>query len=59
MTAQYQHTKFGYNYRMTDISAAIGRVQLKKLDDFNTRRREIAMTYNAHLSEYVKLPKNR
>ena len=59
MTAQYQHTEFGYNYRMTDISAAIGRVQLKKLDDFNTRRREIAMTYNAHLSEYVKVPKNR
>ena len=27
MTAQYQHTEFGYNYRMTDISAAIGREQ--------------------------------
>ena len=34
MTAQYQHSEFGYNYRMTDISAAIGRVQLNKLDAF-------------------------
>ena len=59
MTAQYQHTEFGYNYRMTDISAAIGRVQLAKLDEFNTRRREIAMAYNTSLSEYVKVPKNR
>ena len=59
MSAQYQHTQFGYNYRMTDISAAIGRVQLSKLEAFNTRRREIAMAYNTSLSEYVKVPKNR
>ena len=42
MSAQYQHTEFGYNYRMTDISAAIGREQLKKLPNFSFRRREIA-----------------
>jgi perosamine synthetase len=59
MTAQYQHTEFGYNYRMTDISAAIGRVQLTKLDKFNSRRREIADKYNTSLSKYVKIPKNR
>ena len=59
MTAQYQHTEFGYNYRMTDISAAIGRVQLTKLQGFNTRRREIAKIYNDKLSKYVKVPKNR
>ena len=59
MSAQYQHTEFGYNYRMTDISAAIGRVQLKRLPSFNTRRREIAMIYNEHLSQYVQVPKNR
>ena len=34
MSAQYQHTEFGYNYRMTDISAAIGREQLKKLPKY-------------------------
>ena len=59
MTAQYQHTEFGYNYRMTDISAAIGRVQLTKLDEFNSRRREIADKYNASFSKYVKVPENR
>ena len=59
MTAQYQHTEFGYNYRMTDISAAIGRVQLTKLDKFNFRRREIADKYNTSLSKYVKVPENR
>ena len=59
MTAQYQHSEFGYNYRMTDISAAIGRVQLTKLDKFNSRRREIANKYNASFSKYVKVPENR
>ena len=59
MTAQYQHSELGYNYRMTDISAAIGRVQLNKLDAFNSRRREIANIYNEKLSKYVKVPDNR
>ena len=59
MSAQYQHTEFGYNYRMTDISAAIGREQLKKLPGFNARRREIAEMYNSELSELVMTPKNR
>ena len=37
---KYLHTVLGYNYRMTDISAAIGIVQLKKLDKFNLRRKK-------------------
>src|SRR5690606_5869102 len=35
----------GYNYRMTDIQAAIGRQQLKRLDHIVARRRELAQTY--------------
>ena len=35
----------GYNYRMTDIQAAIGRVQLKRLNELINRRREIAHNY--------------
>ena len=59
MTAQYQHTEFGYNYRMTDISAAIGRVQLSKLKTFNSKRQEIAERYNVAFSKYVSVPENR
>lgn len=41
----------GYNFRMTDAQAAVGLVQLAKLDGFNRRRQEIADTYRARLSK--------
>jgi len=41
----------GWKYNMTDIQAAIGLVQLKKLDKMNERRREIAYYYNKRLVE--------
>jgi perosamine synthetase len=41
-TGKYHHVSLGYNYRMTEISAAIGRVQLRKLEGFNKKRRENA-----------------
>ena len=47
---KYLHTSLGYNYRMTDIGAALGIVQLKKLEKFNLRRRKNAEFYNASLS---------
>lgn len=47
---KYLHTRLGYNYRLTDIGAAIGIVQLKKLEKFNQRRRKNAEFYNANLS---------
>ena len=47
---KYLHTVLGYNYRMTDIAAAIGIVQLKKLDKFNLRRKKNAEYYAANLS---------
>ncbi|MGQ9582435.1 MAG: DegT/DnrJ/EryC1/StrS family aminotransferase [Thermoplasmatota archaeon] len=37
--SRYEHVVIGYNYRMNDISAAIGIEQLKKLNTFNERRR--------------------
>jgi len=40
----------GYNFRLTDAQAAVGLVQLAKLDEFNRRRREIAARYTAGLS---------
>jgi perosamine synthetase len=42
-----EYRELGYNYRMTDIQAAIGIVQLGKLDALIARRREIARAYDA------------
>lgn len=46
----YDHIMLGYNYRMTNIEAAIGLAQLEKLNAFNDRRRECAAYYDSHLS---------
>lgn len=42
----YEMQELGYNYRMTDIQAALGCSQLKKLPRFVARRRKIAAMYN-------------
>jgi dTDP-4-amino-4,6-dideoxygalactose transaminase len=47
----YEHTEIGFNYRMSNILAAIGRSQLAKLDDFITRRREIRRMYMEAFSD--------
>ncbi|MFA4859382.1 DegT/DnrJ/EryC1/StrS family aminotransferase [Methanoregula sp.] len=55
---KYLHTRLGYNYRMTDMAAALGIVQLKKLDKFNLRRRKNAEYYNTNLTaKGLVLPK--
>ena len=41
----YQHTELGYNYRMSNILAGIGRGQLRVLPDRVARRKEIYLTY--------------
>ncbi len=46
---KYIHTEIGYNYRMTDIAAAIGRVQLSKLNEFIRARQENATFFNEHI----------
>ena len=52
MGKQYWYLDFddvGFNYRMTDAQAAVGSVQLRKLDSFNARRVEIAAKYTKGL----------
>lgn len=45
----YEHGRVGYNYRMTDITAAIGIEQLKKLPSFISKRRENAKYFDENL----------
>lgn len=45
----------GFKYNMTDIQAALGLVQLKRLAEFQTRRRAIVAQYNAAFSEIEAL----
>jgi dTDP-4-amino-4,6-dideoxygalactose transaminase len=52
------YPEVGYNYRMTDLQAAVGRTQLTRLDDIVTDRRRIAALYATALSTIpgVRLP---
>jgi len=51
----YEMEALGYNYRITDFQAALGLSQLKKLDSFKARRREIVSYYNEHFSGIEEL----
>lgn len=53
---KYLHTSLGYNYRMTNIQAAIGIAQLSKLEDFNERRITNAEYLNKGLNGPIKKP---
>lgn len=46
----YEQVGLGYNYRITDIQAALGRSQLQRIDGFIARRHEIADAYDRELA---------
>jgi dTDP-4-amino-4,6-dideoxygalactose transaminase len=47
----YQQVELGYNYRITDIQAALGLSQLARLDDYVQRRHRLAARYDALLAD--------
>lgn len=47
---EYWHDVIGYNYRMTNICAAIGLAQLEQINDILTKKRQIAQWYREKLS---------
>lgn len=57
----YEMQKLGFNYRLTDLQAALGLSQLKRLDIFRRRRLEIVRAYNQAFRElpWLKIPCER
>ena len=55
---RYWHEEVGYNYRLTNLQAAIGVAQLERIDFFIDKKRWIASEYNKHFVEItqVQLP---
>ena len=53
-----QHTHLGYNYRMDELSAALGRVQMSRLEELLAKRAQVAAWYAERLAEIpgVELP---
>ena len=47
----YEQIELGWNYRLTDIQAALGYSQVQRLDEYVLRRHELARQYNAWLSK--------
>jgi dTDP-4-amino-4,6-dideoxygalactose transaminase len=47
----YEQVELGYNYRMTDIQAALGSSQMRRIDDFVRMRHAIAIRYDEMLAD--------
>ncbi|MGL1493897.1 DegT/DnrJ/EryC1/StrS family aminotransferase, partial [Vibrio parahaemolyticus] len=50
-----EYVGVGFNYRMTDLQAAIGRVQLSKVSEIINQRRELVAIYQKYLSQVSEL----
>jgi perosamine synthetase len=52
---RYWHLYPGFNYRMTNMQAAVGLAQMERINDFLKRRINLAAYYNAHLAGFESL----
>ena len=57
-SGQYNHVRLGFNFRMTEMQAALGVVQLKKLGAMNSKRKENAAFLSENLTglPFIRLP---
>jgi len=53
----YVHDGIGYNFRMTEIQAAIGLVQVGRLAEITERRRQVAAYYDSNVSKWYRRPR--
>jgi dTDP-4-amino-4,6-dideoxygalactose transaminase len=57
-TTKYEHAEVGFNYRMDAIQAAVLRIKLKYLDEWNQNRRQLAAAYRRNLERLpLRMPK--
>lgn len=54
MKQRYHYEMLGYNFRISDLHAAIGLAQLDRLEEFSSRRRTNAAYFDAHLSNVIR-----
>ncbi|MEI6212593.1 MAG: DegT/DnrJ/EryC1/StrS family aminotransferase, partial [Desulfuromonadales bacterium] len=55
-SVRYHHSVIGYNSRLDDIQAAILRIKLRHIDEFNNGRRRVAHLYSDLLADVVDVP---
>src|SRR6202167_375977 len=58
-TRRYFHEERGFNYRITNLQAALGVAQLERIDDFLGRRAEIMSWYEQEIATTDRVPLNR
>jgi perosamine synthetase len=58
-TRRYWHDEVGFNYRMTNLQAALGVAQLERIDEFIAKRRKILDWYRAGLADCAGIKLNR
>jgi perosamine synthetase len=56
---RYWHTEIGYNYRMTNLQAALGLAQLERIEEFLEQRQQLMQWYRAELADIPGLRLNR